>query len=478
MTGSLKDKAVKGMIWTSIERFGSQIIQFVIGIAIARILAPSDYGIIGLLSIFLALSNTFIDSGFGSALIQNKQRTETDYSTAFYFNAMVGLLLYCILFLSAPAIASFYDLPELCSITRVYTLILVFNCLTIVPITKLTIDLNFKAQSIISITTQLATGIVGLILAYNGLGVWALVYQSIFSCLLRLIVIFLYTKWIPKTGFSINSFKNLFSYGSKLLCSSIINTIYSNINSLIIGKMYAVSDVGYYNKGRQFPLLVANTLQNVVMKVAFPIMSEVQDDTIKLRNAYTKFLKMPMFVLLPALAILIVVAEPMILILLGEKWLPCVPYLQVLSLGTMFEPLTHINLNILYVKGRTDLVLKLELIKKPIAFAIIFISIQYGIIWLCLGQVLYSIIAYIFNCYYTQKYIQLGILKQIKHITPMFINTVLASVIAHYFIQLFSLPIYQFICGALCLGTLYLSLNYLTKEDCLKEYINIIRRKG
>lgn len=278
MSNSLKQKAVSGVAWTSIERFTQQIIQFVIGIAIARILAPQDYGIIGMTAIFFAIATTFIDSGFGSALIQKKDRNEIDYSTCFYFNILVGLVIYAILWFASPSIADFYRTPILCDVTRVLGLTMLVNSLTISQTAKMTSEMKFKEMAIISIVTQLLTGIIGLYLAYSGWGVWALVFQQLSSSVVRLLLMELFLKWYPKWMFSKDSFRHMFSYGSKILCSGLINTIYDNLYTLVIGRAFSAKEVGYYNRGNQFAMLPSSTLLSIFMKVAFPLMAEVQDD--------------------------------------------------------------------------------------------------------------------------------------------------------------------------------------------------------
>ena len=477
MSESLKKQAVNGIAWTSVERFAQQIIQFVLGVAIARVLSPADYGIVGMTAIFFAIANTFIDSGFGGALIQKQDRNEDDYSTCFYFNIFVSVVLFGIIYLCSPAIATFYRTPILCDVTRVLSLTIVINSFGISQNAKLTAELKFKAMAMITISSQLATGILGLYMAYTGWGVWALVFQQIFGSLLRLILIECYLKWIPKRRFSKDSFHHLFSFGSKILCSSIINTIYDNIYTLVIGRVFSPKDVGYYNRGNQFASLPANTILGIFMKVAYPLMSEVQNDTDKLRRAYKKFLRVPLFVLWPILFGLMALAKPLILLLLGEKWLPCVPLLQVLCIGFFFDPLTHINLNILYVKGRTDLVLKLELIKKPIAFAILFGMIPLGLWWLCFGRAIYGFIAYCFNCYYTQKFINFGFWRQMYYNVPVLIKSGIMGGLCYSCNFIFDNPWLQLFVG-FAVGILsYFAMALITKEETMIDVKQILLKK-
>lgn len=476
MDGTLKKKAVTGIAWTSIERFGTYFIQLIISIIIARILSPNDFGIIGMTAIFMAVATTLLDSGFGNALIQNQKRNETDYSTAFYFNAAVGVILYIILYFSAPSIARFYETPILIPVCRVIGLTLILNSLTIPQTAKLTAEFRFKELSYITIISQLITGIIAIIAAYNNAGIWALVLQSVSSCFLRIILIEYVTRWIPTKRFSMQSFKWMFSFGSKILCSGIINTIYNNLYTLVIGKIYNPTQVGYYTQGDKFAVLPSNTLLQIVMKVAYPLMAEVQNDTEKLRNAYLKFLRIPIFILYPVLIGLIVYAHPLIYLLLGEKWLPAVPILQILCIGSFFDPLTHINLNILYVKGRTDLVLKLEVIKKSLAFLILFTMIPFGLWWLCAGRVIYGFIAYTINCYYTAHYINFGFWRQMKYNIPVISKSLLMGGICYLITLIECSPIIQLIIGTIIGIISYLIIVIISKDESYLDFLSLIKK--
>lgn len=477
MAESLRKQAVSGVAWTLLERFAQQIIQFIIGVAIARVLSPSDYGVVGMTAIFFAIAGTFIDSGFGSALIQKKDRNEEDYSTCFYFSFIVSIILFGIIYVCSPAIASFYRTPILCNVTRALSITLVINSLGNSQNAKLAAQMKFKVMSVISVTSQLSIGVFGLYMAYTGWGVWALVYQQIFGSILRIVFVEAYLRWIPKWKFSMESFRHLFSFGSKLLCSSLINTIYDNIYTLVIGRVFSPKEVGYYNRGNQFALLPAQTLLSVFMRVAYPLMAKVQDDTDKLRVAYMKFLRVPLFILWPILFGLIALAKPLILLLLGEKWLPCVPLLQVLCIGSFFGPLTHINLNILYVKGRTDLVLKLELIKKPIAFAILFGMIPFGLWWLCFGRAIYEFIAYCFNCYYTQKFINFGFWKQMYYNVPVLLKSGLMGGLCYACNFIFDNLWAQLIVGTVVGIVSYFLLAIISRDETFEDFKQIAYNK-
>lgn len=477
MPESIKSKAVKGMVWTGVERFASQVIQFIIGILIARVLMPSDYGIIGMLAIFMAIAQTFLDSGFANALIQKKDRTDTDYSTVFYFNIVVSLFLYGLFYIFAPYIATFYNMPILKEVSRVVSLSLVINSFTIVQTARLTIDLNFKLQSISSIISVFVSGIVGVIMAYNGYGVWSLAFQGIVSAVVRTIVLWLSSRWRPLWTFSFESFKSLFSFGSKILCSGMINTIYQNVYTLVIGKYFKAADVGFFNRGNQFAQLPSAIITQMVVKVNYPILSQYQDDNEKLIQTYKKLLRLPIFILYPVLFGIMAIASPMVELLLGDRWLPCVPVLQVLCLGYMWSPLTHINLNLLYVKGRSDLVLKLEFIKKPIAFIILIASIPFGILGMCAGRALYFFIAFIINCHYTNKILQYGFSLQFKEIFPIIINVIVMGTVITLVMITVDSAFYKLIIGIISGIMSFIAYALLTGDESCREMWELLLKK-
>ena len=476
MADNLKNKSMKGMAWTGVARLLKQVIQFAIGILLARQLMPEDYGIIGMLAIFIAIGETFLDSGFASALIQKKDRTEVDYSTVFFFNVVVSLVLYAIIFISAPWIADFYSLPILTGVTRVVSLALIINGLTIIQTAKLSIELNFHLQAIADISSVIMGGLLALYLAYHDWGVWSLVFQGISSAGIRALILWLFSHWCPMWAFSYESFRRMFSFGSKLLCSGMINTIYDNLYTLVIGKAFTASQVGFFNRGDHFAQLPTKTVQDMVVKVNYPILSSMQDDEEKLEATYKKLLAAPMFLLYPLLIGLIVLGAPLVEVLIGAKWLPCVPIMQIICIGCMFDPLTHINLNLLYVKGRTDLVLKLEFIKKPIGFLLLFISIPFGVLWMCVGRSLYSLIAYIFNCYYTDKMIHYGFFSQMKVLLPIIFRSVLMGIVVFFVIQCFDNLWVKLFVGSIAGVISYTLFCILSKDNTFFEVRAMVMR--
>ena len=472
MSESLKSQSLSGIKWSAIERFGVQGIQFVIGLILARILSPSDYGIIGMLAIFMAISQTIIDSGFSKALIQKQDRTEMDFSTAFFFNIVVGLVCYLILFVSSPLIATFFNEPILKDVLRVLAINLFLNSLAVVPVAKLSINVDFKTQSKASIISTLLSGTLGIILAYRGIGVWALVAQSVCHSFVNVVLLWCFLKWIPQWKYSWQSFKNLFSYGGNILVASIISTIYDNINTLVIGKFYTPKDLGYFTRGQQFPTLLSSNLTNIVQRVTFPILSKIQDDDKRLGFVYRDYIKISSLGIFFLLVFLASIANPLVTLLLTDKWLDAVIYLQVFCYSLMFDHICAINLNLLYVKGKTNLVLRLEVIKKISAFIILMISIPFGVLAICFSKVFYTQIAVYINTYYTGKLLNLGYFKQLRDYIPYFILAHIACIPCWLLQSLDGLhPIIPILSGGILAIVIYAILLFVFKDEIFKKYI-------
>ncbi len=431
--GDLTNKTLSGVKWNAIGRFSTQGISFVISILLARVLSPSDYGVIGMIGIFMAIAQTFIDSGFGSALIRKKDCTDTDYSTAFYFNIVVGIVSYLILFISAPFIAAFFKTPILVDIVRVLSINLFLNSLTIVQTAKLTAAVDFKSQAKISLIAVIVSGVIGLIMAYHGYGVWSLVYQSVSMSIVRTISFWLVTKWKPQRTFSRDSFNYLFGFGSKILSASLLHTIYANLSTILIGKFYTPKDLGYYSRGESLASLPSTNLTSILQSVTYPILSKIQDDDERLIQAYRKYICVTSMVIFWGMCLLAALAKPLILILLSDKWINSIIYLQVFCCAYMFDHICQLNLNILYVKGRSDLVLKLEIIKKTISISMIVAAIPFGILAICIARALYTQIAVIINTYYTGKLFNFGYLVQIRDFSKYLIYSIISVIPAFIF---------------------------------------------
>lgn len=430
MAENLKKETAKGVAWNAVERFSTSGVLFLANIILARILTPEDFGLLAVITIFIQISQTFIDSGFSNALIQKKDRNQVDYSTVFFFNLLISIIFYGILWICAPLIASFFDNEHLCILTRVVGLNLILGALVSVNKTRLSVLLHFKIQSIISLASCLTAAIISIYLAYRGIGIWALVLLTLINSLLQTILLNLFCKWSPSLIFSFKAFKSLFSYSSKLLASSLIHLLYRNIYPIVIGKKFSPTELGYFNRADTIAMYPAGIVAGVFSKVGFPIFSRLQDDNNKLRIAYSKYIVFSSIIIFPVMIGLIALAKPLTIVVLKEQWLPMVPMLQILCIDWMTDHLCQINMNILFVKGRSDLALRLEIIKKTIAILIFIISLYWGIIGVCWGRCIYGFIAVYLNSYYTKSLIDLSILRQLKDILkPLCLSLTMGAIV-------------------------------------------------
>lgn len=477
MEGSLKNKAVKGVFWSSIERFSVQGIQFLVMIIMARLLTPKDYGLVGMLTIFIAIAQSLIDSGFSQALIRKQDRSETDNSTVFYFNIAVGFLLYLIFFTIAPWVADFYETPELCTLMRVISLSVIFNSLAVVQRALLTVNINFKTQAKASLSAAIVSGIIGVCMAYYGFSYWSIAAQQLVNLGLNTLLLWIFTKWRPKAVYSWKSFKELFAFGSKLLASGLLDVVYRNMYLLVIGKVFSASSLGYYTRAHQFAEFPSSNLTGIMQRVTYPVLCQIQNDDQRLAQIYRRFLRVSAFIIFPLLVGLSAVAEPFIIILLKEQWLFAALLLQILCFSMMWYPIHAINLNLLQVKGRSDLFLKLEIIKKTIAVIVLCITIPMGLIAMCIGQICTSLISLIINTYYTGKLINVGFIKQMRDLMPTLLLSLSMWVIVYYSTSLITGSVYQLLAGIL-IGIIYYStLAFLFRFPEVDEIKSIIRRK-
>lgn len=477
MSVSLKQKTVTGILWSSIERFSVQGVQFVIMIIMARILLPSDYGMIGMLAIFIAISQALIDSGFSNALIRKTNRSDVDFSTVFYFNIVIGILLYLILFFTSPLIAEFYKTPELTNLTRIIALNLFINSLAVVQRAILTIRIDFKTQAKASFCAALLSGIIGIIMAYTGFGVWAIAVQTVSNGFINTGLLWILSKWKPLRVFSYHSFKELFFFGSKLLFAGLLNVIYQNIYTIVIGKKFHSTDLGYYTRADQFAQFPSSNLTGIMQRVTFPILSEIQDDKERLAKAYRKFLRLSAFIIFPLMTGLAAVAYPFIGCLLTEKWNFTALLLQIICFSYMWYPIHAINLNLLQVEGRSDLFLKLEIYKKLLGVVVLCVTIPMGLVAMCWGAVVSSLLALVLNTYYTNKLIRVGLIKQLRDLSPALFYSFSMSAVVHFFIHLIDQQFLQLFLGIIVGIVYYFLISYLTKSQDLQEFILLIKRK-
>lgn len=475
---NLKKKTVKGTIWSSIERFSVQAIQFVVMIFMARVLTPSDYGIVGMVTIFIAISQSLIDSGFSQALIRKQNRTQVDNSTVFYFNIGVGVILYFTLFFCAHPISRFYHEPVLVPVTRIVSLSLPLNSLAVVQRALLTVNLNFKTQAKASLAGAVATGAVGLSMAYTGWGVWALVWAQVSGTFINVTILWLVAHWRPAWIFSKESFKELFSFGSKLMISGVIDTLYSNSYMIVIGKVFKAADLGFYTRAKNFSDFASTNITSILQRVSYPVLCTIQDEDERLADVYRRFLKLSAFIIFPLMTGLAAVAKPMILSILTDKWEYSAVLLVPICLAAMWYPIHAINLNLLQVKGRSDLFLKLEIWKKIIGICMLVATIWFGLYWMLWGVMVNSLIALAINTNYTGKLIKLGFWKQMRDLSPILLLSLGSGVSAWALVTFVPMPSG----GALAAGAgvailFYFTFAKLFRFNEFKELVNIIKNR-
>lgn len=424
---SLKDKTVKGVVWSAIERLSVQILFFVITIVMARQLTPHDYGLIGLLAIFIEVSQALVDSGFGQALIRKQNRTDVDNCTMFYFNIVVSSFLYLCLWFLAPFVAKFYDAPLLCSVMRIVCLGIIFNSFSLVQRALLTIKLDFKTQMKSSLIAAVISGVIGIWMAYNGYGIWSIVAQQISNYAINTGLLWIVARWHPKWLYSWASFREMFGFGSKLVAASLLNTIYNNIYQIVIGKVFNPDSLGHYTRAKQFADFPSTNLSNIIQRVTFPVLCEMQNDDERLRAAYIKTLRMIAFIIFPIMCGLAGMAHPLIELLLGEKWLFAATLLSIICYSFMWNPIASLNLNLLQVKGRSDLFLKLEIIKKVWGVFILVVTVPFGLLVMCYSMLLSVVVGLFINTYYIGKFLDFGFVKHIKEVLPILIICLLMS---------------------------------------------------
>ena len=397
--------------------------------------------------VFLAIAQCIIDSGFSTALIRKPELTEDDLSTAFYFNIGIGILCYAVLFFSSPLIADFYHTPILSSLLKVTALAVLFNPLCAVQQAILTRKIDFKTQAIVSLSGAVVSGIVGLYMAYNGLGVWSLVFQQVGGYVMRTILLWVLGKWKPKRLWSWESFRYLWGFGSKMLGSGLLDTIYNNIYPIVIGKYFSAQDLGNYTRAQQFSSLPSSNVTGVLQRVTFPVLSSIQNEDERLAKNYRKILKLSAFLVFPMMLMLSAIANPLVRILLTDKWIGCVILLQIVCFQMMWYPIHAINLNLLTVKGRSDLFFRLEIFKKIMGVCIMFITIPHGIIWMVSGGIVSSMLSLIINTYYTGKLINVGYFKQMGDLLPIFGVSFMMWLIVHAILYLSSNLYCQLVLG-------------------------------
>ena len=430
---SLKDKTIKGTAWSAIDNVTQMGVYFIVSIVLARLLSPDDYGLIGIINIFIVVCNTIINGGFSTALIRKKKIIDDDYSTAFIVNLGLSILLYLVIFALSPLIASFFGRYELISLTRVSLLTMIIGALAIAQQARLTKRIDFKTQTKITLTASIVSGCIGITMALLGFGVWALVSQMIVMQMLKTLMLWIYNHWIPSLRFNKQSFQDLFGFGWKMMVSGILDSLWTQLYQVVVGKYYNASTLGQYTNAKQFSQVFSSNLTNVVQRVTFPVLSEIQDEKERMIAAYRRVIKMTMFITLTLMFFLSAVSEPLLYCLIGEKWHQAATYLPLICMVGVFYPLHAINLNMLMVQGRSDLFLKLEIIKKVVCIFPLVIGACIGIFPMLYASLITSIICYFLNSYYPGKLLGYSSCMQLKDISKSFYISSLMAVLVYLF---------------------------------------------
>ena len=470
-----KQKVFSNMIWRFAERSGAQIVQFIVSIILARILAPEAYGTVALITVFTTILQVFVDSGLGNALIQKKNSDDLDFSTVFWTNIVFCTVLYTIVFLCAPLIARFYNNDSLTSLTRVLALTVLISGVKNVQQAYVSKHLMFKKFFFSTLIGTVIAAIVGILMALNGFELWALVAQQVTNLTIDTIILWITVKWRPKFIFSFERLKKLFSYGWKLLASSVIETVYNNIRQLFIGKIYSPQDLAYYNRAKQFPEVITNNINNAIDSVLLPTMSEAQDDKNKVKEMTRRAIKTSVYIMAPLMMGLAFTSETVIKLLLTDKWIQSVPYLCIFCITYMFFPIHTANLNAIKAMGRSDLYLKLELIKKAVGISLLIITVRINVMAMAYSLLVSSVLSQIINSWPNRKLLGYSYINQLIDILPSILLSVAMGTLV-YVIKFIPLPLVLTLIIQIILGaTIYIIGSKLLKIDSFEYIIETIK---
>lgn len=478
MAETLKQQTKKGLYWTFFNQFANYGMNFCVGIVMARLLSPSDYGITALPAVFMAVAGILQSGGLSDALVRKTDFREEDLSTSFYYSIAVGIVMYLALFFSAPWIADFYDTPVLVPLLRVTALSFLWGPLNSAQNVILKRRLDFKTPTKISLTTRVFSACVGIVLAYMGYGLWALVISGVLSSLLTVILNWFAVRWVPHTGWSDTSFKYLWGYGNKIMLSWGLSALYDNITPIFVAKFYSPADLGVYNRAQGYAAMPSQQVNGVIQGVTFPVLSKMQNDNEALARNYRRMLRTTAFIVFPLMMMLSALARPLVLTLITAKWEACIILLQIICFSMMWYPIHSINLNLLMVKGRSDLFLRLEIIKKVIGVCILTITLPQGLIVFCYGTIVSSMISLIINTYYTGKLIQVGYWHQIKDLLPTLALSFLLLGSIHLITYFISNLYLQIVCGGITGGIVYLGGAIFFKFEELNDVKYMLKRKA
>ena len=474
---TIKSEVASGLVWKFGERILAQGVSFVLSLVLARLLMPEEYGTVALVMVFINLANVFITSGLGDSLIQKKDADEKDFSTMFYCSMAMSIVLYIIMFISAPLIANFYDNPSLTSIIRVLSIQIPLGGVKTIQHAYVIKRMMFKKFFFSTLGGTLFSGVVGIVLAYHGAGVWAIVVQYLTNSTIDMIVLFITVNWRPHAYFDFKIAKELFSYGWKLTVAQFLNTAYGNIRNLFIGKLYTESELAFYNKGDQFPNLIINNINNSINTVLFPAMAQENENKQRLKMITRRAMKLSAYLIFPIMIGLIAVSEPLIRILLTDKWLPCVPYLCISCIYWMFQPCQTANVQVIKALGRSDLYLKLEVAKKVFGIVILLASLKFGVLAIALSNVILAVFSAILNIFPNKELINYGYGEQIRDLLPAFLLSIVMGAIVKLEEQLHLNDLLLIIVQG-CTGVfVYVALSAITHNDSYDYLLNFAKEK-
>ncbi len=467
--------AVSGLIWRFLERFGAQGVTFVVSIILARLLDPEVYGVVAIVTVFTAILNVFIDSGLGNALIQKKDADDLDFSSVFLFNMVMCVLLYLLLFAAAPLVARFFQMPQLTPLLRVMCLTVVISGVKNVQQAYVSVHLLFKRFFFATLGGTIGAAVLGIWMAYRGYGVWALVAQGLFNSAVDTTILWLTVKWRPKLMFSFERFKRLFTFGWKLLVSQLIDTLYNELRQLIIGRRYTAENLAFYNRGYTFPNVFVINVNSAIDSVLFPVMSGAQDSVDSVRAMTRRSIRVSSYVMWPIMLGIAAVSRPLVAVLLTEKWLPCVPYMIIFCLSYAFLPMETANLNAIKALGRSDIFLRLTVIKKVLGFVILAATMWFGPLVMAASNLFFSVVNQIINAWPNRKLLHYSYGQQILDILPsLLLSAGMAAAV--WCVQLLQLPDLPTLLIQVALGvTLYLLGSWLLKLESFSYLLNIVR---
>jgi len=482
MISTLKQKTVKGVAWSLIERLGIQGMSLVLGVWLARLLTPSDYGLIAMISVLIAVAAVFVESGFGQAYVQKKNVSDLDANTIFYTNLVISFVCYGCLWIAAPAIAKFYNEPALVTLTRVMGSIVVINAFNTIQTAMLIRGIDFKRKTKVTLVATLISGVIGISAALLKFGVWSLVIQQLLNRILTTTGMWLTSKWRPSLIFSWKSFHSMFSFGGWVLAAGIMRTVFDNIYILTIGKFFPVAQLGFYTKAKQFQAVAAQQLVGAVSIVAFPVLSQSQDNKPRLKEGVRSFLKYTMVFTAPLLVTLMVVAKPFVLLLLTEKWAPMIPYLQLLCVVGFFYPIQLVNVQVLQAQGKSNLNFRIAVIKNLLRIVNIALMYRFGVIFIIIGEVITTFLALMINTYYTNRLLGYGLLEQLNDIKQIIFSTILAGAAGATAVYAMSNLYLNFVTGIIISLGGYVVLQYILDRVFFTELLqlkqNLVKKRN